>query len=74
MLKEKISILMPISALNASETIQVSYQVEHALYHNDAYDPDTLNRAMLGRLIDLNAIMKHITIDGVVYDLSTYPS
>lgn len=74
MLKEKLSILMPISALDASETAQVMYQIEQALYHNDAYDPETLHSAMFGRLIDLDIIMDHITIDGVVYDLTTYPS
>lgn len=74
MLKEKLSILMPISALDATETAQVIYQIEHALYHNDAYDPETLHSAMFGRLIDLDVIMASITIDGVVYDLTTYPS
>ena len=74
MLKEKLSILMPISALDAAETAQVMYQIEHALYHNDAYDPETLHSAMFGRLIDLDIIMASITIDGVVYDLTTYPS
>lgn len=74
MLKEKLSILMPILALDASETAQAMYQIEQALYHNDAYDPETLHSAMFGRLIDLDVIMASITIDGVVYDLTTYPS
>lgn len=56
MLKEKLSILTPISALDAPQTAQVIYQIEHALYHNDAYDPETLHSAMFGRLIDLDAL------------------